>query len=159
MMATYDRIVSTLQSQDVPFRVVEHEPEGRCDVVSEIRGNALSQAMKAIVIMAKLGKKERRYYLAVVPGDCLLDMEAIKSHAGASSVMFAPAERAKILTECEMGAVPPFSFHEELRLIVDPSITANSDIVFNAGRLDQSIFMATDDYIKTACPTFVRIVK
>jgi threonyl-tRNA synthetase len=158
-MTTYDRIIATLQTQGIDFRVCEHEAEGRTDVVSAIRGNELCQAMKAIVVMATLNKEDREYYLAVVPGDQSLDMDAIKKHIGARSVRFAPVDRAKTLTECEMGAIPPFTFNEDLHLIVDPSITLNEEIVFNAGVLDHSIFVDVDDYIKVANPTFVEIIK
>lgn len=159
-MQTFDKIVELLQAHDIPFRVCEHEGEGRCDVISKIRGNELGQAMKAMVIMAKMNKKDRKYYLAVIPGNQSLDMNAIKRFSGAlEGVMLAPADRAKAFTECEMGAVPPFSFNKDLHLIVDPSIKKNKEIVFNAGALDRSIFMSVDDYIKVVNPDFVEITK
>ncbi len=159
-MSVFEKIVKLLQSHNIQFRECRHEAEGRCEVISKIRGNELSQAMKAMVIMAKLNKKDRKYYLAVLPGDQSLDMNAIKNYSGAlEGVMLAPADRARTLTDCEMGAVPPFTFHEDLHLIADPTIKKNREIVFNAGVLDLSIFMNIDDYIKIADPTFVTIIK
>jgi len=38
-----------------------------------MRGNALSQAAKCIVLMVKLGKKVTKYVLGVVPGDARVD--------------------------------------------------------------------------------------
>lgn len=156
-MTVYKRVVDVLQTQEIRFRVAEHEAEGRTNVISAIRGNELCQAMKAIVLVAKLNKKDKEYYLAVVPGDQSLDMDAIKKYTGAKSVRFAPAEISRTLTGCEMGAVPPFAFHDDLHLIADPSITLNKEVVFNAGVLDRSIFMNVDDYIKVARPVFVAI--
>jgi Ala-tRNA(Pro) deacylase len=159
-MSTFDKIVELLQKNNVVFRVVEHIPEGRTEAISKIRGNELRQGMKAMVLMVKLNKKDRKYYLAVVPGDQSLDMNAIKSYSHAlGGVMFAPIDRAAALTECDMGAVPPFTFNQDLYLIVDPSIKQNKEIVFNAGVLDRSIFMKVDDYIKVVNPTFVEIIK
>lgn len=159
-MSVFEKIVQLLQSQHVHFRECKHEPEGRCDIVSKIRGNELCQTMKAMIIMAKLNKKDRKYYLAILPGDQSLDMNTIKNLSGAlEGVMLAPTDRARALTECEMGAVPPFAFNKDLHLIVDPSIKNNKEIVFNAGALDCSIFMSVDDYIKIANPTFVKITK
>jgi Ala-tRNA(Pro) deacylase len=130
-MSVFDKIVELLKSQDIRFRECKHEAEGRCEVISKIRGNALSQGMKAMVIMAKLNKKDRKYYLAVLPGDRSLDMNAIKKYSCAlEGVMLAPMDRAKALTECEMGAVPPFSFNKDLHLVVDPSIKNNKEVVF-----------------------------
>lgn len=159
-MEMFNKIVEVLQGQNIAFKVCEHEAEGRCEEVSKIRGNELGQALKALVIMAKLNRKDRRYYLVVLPADKSLDMNAIKKYSGAlEGVMLAPADRAKALTGCEMGAVLPFTFNKDLHLIVDPSIKNNQEIVFNAGVLDRSIFMNVDDYIKIANPTFVEITK
>ena len=149
----FKRIIELLQAHNIIFNVCEHQAEGRCEVISKIRGNELCQSMKAMVVMAKMNKKDRKYYLAVVPGNQSLDMNAIKNYSGAlDGVMLAPADRAKTLTECEMGAVPPFSFNKDLHLIVDPSIKKNMKIVFNAGTLERSIFMGIEDYIKIANP-------
>jgi len=159
-MDVFKKITDLLRSQGINFRECKHEAEGRCEAISKIRGNELSQAMKAMVIMAKLNKKDRKYYLVVVPGDQSVDMKAIKKYSGAEEgIMLAPMNRAKALTECEMGAIPPFSFNKDLHLIVDPSVKKNKEIVFNAGVLDCSIFMSIDDYIKVVQPTFVEIIK
>jgi len=159
-MEVFNKIVELLQAKGIKFRVCEHEAEGRSEAISKIRGNELSQGLKAMVIMAKLTKKDRKYYLAVFPADKSVNMNAIKQYSKADdSVMLAPIDRAKTLTGCEMGAVPPFSFNSELHLIADPSIKLNQEIVFNAGVLDKSIFMNINDYIAAAQPTFVEIVK
>jgi len=159
-VATFNKIVELLQTNGCQFRVVEHVPEGRTDLISKIRGNELCQGMKAMVLMAKVTKKDRKYYLAVIPGDKSLDMNAVKLYSNAQDgVMFAPVDRATTLTECEIGAIPPFSFNENLFLIADPSIKNNQEVVFNAGFLDKSIFMSLNDYVVVAKPTFIDIIK
>ncbi|MNP84665.1 hypothetical protein D3C76_1840730 [compost metagenome] len=54
-----------------------------------------------------------------------------------------------------MGAVPPFTFHEELLLIVDRELTLNDEIVFNAGLLGTSIVLQTKDYFRVVTPEYV----
>lgn len=159
-MEVFNKIVELLQAQGIKFRVCEHEAEGRSEAISKIRGSTLNQGLKAMVIMAKLTKKDRKYYLAVFPADKSVDMNAIKRYCKAEdAVMLAPIERAETLTGCKMGAVPPFTFNADLHLIADPSIKHNQEVVFNAGALDRSIFMNIDDYIAAAQPTFVEIIK
>ncbi len=48
--------------------------------------------------------------------------------------------------------MPPFSFSEQLRVLADPLVLENKQIVFNAGRLDRSIMMQLEDYIRIAKP-------
>jgi len=49
-----------LDDADARYRVIEHEPEGRTDIVSGYRGNAIASAAKCIVVMVKVGKKTTR---------------------------------------------------------------------------------------------------
>lgn len=153
----FEKIIDLLEQNKASFRVVEHAPEGQTELVSQMRGNLLSQAVKSLVVLVKIGKKESRYYLANIPGDCRVDLNAIKTLCNGTHVMFAPAEKARQLTGCEMGAVPPFSFNEDLVVLADPSLLENDELVFNAGKLDRSIFMDKNSYLKIAQPNFAPI--
>jgi len=158
-MTIHEQLIAFLEENHCTYRLCTHQAEGRSEEIAKIRGNEPSQAMKAIVIMAKMSKKEKHYYLTIIPGDKMLDLEALKAYTGAPKVIFAPRETAKEITHCEIGAIPPFSFNEELPLIVDPLVKQNEEIVFNAGELTKSIFMKLDDYIRVVNPTFVEIAK
>lgn len=158
-MTIHEKIITLLEENHAIYRICEHQAEGRSEQIAAIRGNQPYQAMKAIIVMAKLSKKERKYYLAIIPGNKMLDLEAIKEYSGATKVIFAPRETAKELSECEIGAIPPFSFNPELSLLVDPAVKTNTEIVFNAGLLTKSIFMKLTDYIAIVQPTFIPIAK
>lgn len=64
----YEKLIELLDREKAEYRIVEHEPEGQTEWVSQIRRNHLSQAIKSLVVLVKIGKKESRYYLANVPG-------------------------------------------------------------------------------------------
>ncbi|MFC7394086.1 YbaK/EbsC family protein [Scopulibacillus cellulosilyticus] len=153
----YYRITSLLNKNNIPYKEIKHPPEGETVRVSQLRGNDLSQAAKAMVIQLKLSKKEKLYYLTVIPGDRRLDFEKIRNLNKAQKVMLAPKEKAEILTECEMGTVPPFSFNNELPLLVDPSLKENKEIIFNAGQLDCSIKLEIRHYLNLTKPKIVEI--
>ena len=153
----HERLVQLLTKQGATFRVIEHVPEGRTEVIAPIRGNRLEQAIKSMVVQVRLSRKENIYCLANVPGDCRVDFEGIRSHFAADSVAMAPREKAEALTGCVIGSIPPFSFNEELQLLADPLIRQNQEVVFNAGRLDRSIFMQLEDYARIASPQWVSI--
>jgi Ala-tRNA(Pro) deacylase len=153
----YEAIVSLLENNNAQYRIVEHEPVGQSLLVSNVRGSNLSQGAKAMVVMVKTGKKTRKYYLAVIPADRRVNFDTIKRIAQGTYAAFASEDIAKKLTNCVMGAVPPFSFHPELELLVDPILLENEEIVFNAGRLDRSIFLSSDSYKKIANMTLKNI--
>ena len=157
MTDIHEQLCMLLDREGAVYRVIEHQPEGRTELIAQIRGNRLEQAIKSIVIQVRLKKKEHVYCLANVPGDCRIDLDGIKSHFQAESAAFASREKAQALTGCVMGAVPPFSFNEQLAVLADPLIQENEEVVFNAGRLDRSIFMQLADYIRIAQPQLVKI--
>jgi Ala-tRNA(Pro) deacylase len=153
----HQQLRALLDKESAAYRVVEHEPEGRTEMIAKIRGNRIEQSIKSIVVQVRLNRKENIYCLANVPGDCRIDFDGIKSYFHADSVAFASREKAQELTGCAIGAIPPFSFSDRLQVLADPLIQENEEIVFNAGRLDRSIFMKLDDYIRIAKPQFLNI--
>lgn len=153
----HERLQNLLHDEGALYRVVEHPSEGRTEFITQIRGNRLEQAIKSMVVQVRLSKKENIYCLANVPGDCRVDLDAIKVYFNAKGVGVAPREKAEALTGCVIGAIPPFSFNDQLQVLADPLIQENEEVVFNAGRLDRSIFMKLDDYIRIAKPLFVSI--
>lgn len=156
---TYARLIAFLKEKDVPYRLIDHAAEGRTELVSPMRGNELSQAAKCIVLIVKMGKKVTRYVLAVIPGDTMLDFQAVKSLLGSTYVSFASPEIAERLAGSMAGTILPFSFNDELELLVDPLLLENEEIYFNAARLDRSMVLSTIDYIAVAKPRLGRIAK
>jgi len=69
-------------------------------------------------------------------------------------------DQAQALTGCVMGAIPPFTFHPRLRLLLDPQLKERySEIAFNAGCLDKSIVLAVEDYLRIAKPELTTIIQ
>lgn len=154
---TYTQLITLLDSHSAHYRLIDHAPEGRTEIVSPMRGNALSQAAKCIVLMVKQGKKVTKYILAVVPGDARVDLNAVKALMHGTYVAFASQDIAERLAGSVTGTVLPFSFNPELELVVDPSLLENDEIYFNAARLDRSMVLKTSDYFEIARPRMGRI--
>jgi Ala-tRNA(Pro) deacylase len=157
MIDIHKQLCDLLDQQGAAYRVIEHDPEGRTEIIAKIRGNKIEQSIKSIVVQVRLNRKENMYCLANVPGDCRIEFDGIKRHFGADSVAFASREKAQALTGCAIGAIPPFPFSDQLEVLADPLIRENEEVVFNAGRLDRSIFMSLEDYIRIAKPQFAQI--
>ncbi|WP_399123469.1 YbaK/EbsC family protein [Streptomyces sp. N2A] len=148
----YTKLIGLLEERGARFRIYEHAPEGATEAVSALRGNSVEQAAKCIVVMVKLGKKTKRYVLAVVPGDRRVDLGAVKALLGGSYAGFATPEVAERLARSVSGTILPFSFDEELTLVVDPALLEQPEIYFNAARLDRSLALVTEDYVAIAEP-------
>lgn len=153
----YSRLIALLDQHKAQYRLIDHPPEGRTEIVSPMRGNALSQAAKCIVLMVKIGKKVTRHVLGVVPGDARIDLNAVKTLLGGTYIAFASSDIAERLAGSAAGTILPFSFNPELELMVDPSLLDNEEIYFNAARLDRSLALKTSDYLALAQPRLEHI--
>lgn len=154
---SYDRLIALLDLRGASYRLIDHPPEGRTEIVSAMREHAVGAAAKCIVVMVKLGKKVTKFVLAVVPGDMRVDLGAIRALNCATYAGFAPPEKAEELSGSVMGAVLPFAFDDRLELIADDRLQVHPELFFNAARLDRSLALASADYVRIARPRFERI--
>ncbi len=155
----YEHLIGLLDGGGAQYRLIDHPPEGRTDVVSPLRGHPVVQAAKCMIVMVKIGKKTSEFVLSVVPGDARVDLGALKALKHGTYAGIAPPERAEELAASVVGTVLPFSFDPRLELIADPAIKNHDVLYFNAARLDRSIALATEDYIRLANPRFERIAQ
>ncbi|MBI3419393.1 MAG: YbaK/prolyl-tRNA synthetase associated domain-containing protein [Proteobacteria bacterium] len=154
--ATYTKLLGLLDQQGAQYRLIDHPAEGRCEIVSPMRGHDVSHAAKCMIVKVKTGKKDRKFILAVVPGDAKINFDVLSNMFGGEA-RFADQENAERLAGSVAGTVLPFSFNEELTLIVDPSLKEHEFIYFNAARLDQSVELKTADYLRITNPRMERI--
>lgn len=149
---THQRLIDLLSLEGARYRIVSHEPVGKCEAVSEIRGTALGQGAKALVCKVK-GNGVNQHVLAILPADQQADLSLLATHLGGLRASLASPAEVDALTGCVFGAIPPFSFHPQLKLVADPLLFERFDeIAFNAGVLDKSIILNTRDYLRIAQP-------
>nr|QDJ74281.1 putative YbaK/prolyl-tRNAsynthetase [Kitasatospora sp.] len=148
----YHRVMDLLAHGQVPHRLIHHEPEGRTAEASRIRGHALRQAAKSIVVRIKRAGVPPRHSVVVVPGDRRVDLPAVARLLGGDRAAFADRSTAERLTSCRSGSIVPFSFHQNLELLADPELLEQSEIFFNAGRLDRSLAVPAADWAAIANP-------
>ena len=97
--------------------------------------------------------------LAVLPADQQADLSRVAAAVGGRRASLASPAEVDSLTGCVFGAIPPFSFHPDLLLIVDPLLFERYDeIAFNAGVLDHSVILNTQDYRALCGANTVKII-
>lgn len=153
----YAKLLNLLEQECAAYRLIDHEPEGRTDVVSAMRGHPVRDAAKCMVVMVKIGKKVTRFVLAVVPGDRRVDIRAVQALFNGTFARFAETSVAERLSGSTSGTILPFSFTDELQLVVDPELLSSETIYFNAARLDRSIALSSADYKRIIKPRLAPI--
>lgn len=158
-MTTHDKLIALLNQHQARYRLIAHEASGKCEAVAALRGTALGQGAKALVCHVK-GNGVKQHVLAVLPADQQADLARVAQAVGGRRASLASPAEVDMLTGCVFGAIPPFSFHPDLRLVVDPLLFARFDeIAFNAGRLDLSMVLHTEDYRRLGNANVVKIIQ
>ncbi|MDN8599993.1 YbaK/prolyl-tRNA synthetase associated domain-containing protein [Citrobacter sp. S2-9] len=153
--ATHQRLIALLSQEGATWREVSHAPVGKCEAVSEIRGTALGQGAKALVCKVK-GNGVNQHVLAILAADQQADLAQLATHLGGLRASLASPAEVDELTGCVFGAIPPFSFHPNLKLVADPLLFERySEVAFNAGLLEKSVILKTEDYLRIAQPELV----
>ncbi|OTA16406.1 Prolyl-tRNA editing protein ProX [Xenorhabdus vietnamensis] len=155
----FECLITLLDTHNARYRVMEHATGGRSEEVAKIRGTHLGQGAKGLVCHVK-GNGYRQYILAVLPADQQADLAILAKQMGGSRASLASPKEVSELTCCVFGAIPPFSFHPDLKLVADPLLFERyNELAFNAGSLERSIILNTQDYRRIATPELVAFRK
>ena len=100
-------------------------------------GCPVSAIVKSLVFMV-----EEEPVVALVPGDKLLDTDALSAAAGGGQVRRAGLDEVRESTGYSAGGTPPFGHTTELRVFADPSLKRN-DPVWAAAGTPTSVFPIT----------------
>lgn len=155
----FKQLTQLLDDNQAKYRVMEHSTAGKSEEVAKIRGTQLGQGAKGLVCHVK-GNGVKQHVLAILPADKQADLSKIAIAIGGTRASLASPKEVDELTQCVFGAIPPFSFHPNLLLIADPLLFARFDeLAFNAGTLERSIILNTQDYQRIAQPTLVEFIR
>ncbi len=146
-----ERLSRWLRDAGVAFDVLEHAPAHTSEEAARVRGTALEQGAKALVVRA-----DERFVHCVLPAHLRVDNAALRAAVGTRKLRFATRDELLALTSCEPGAVPPFGNLFGLPVLVDEALCRNDRVVFNAGSHTASIRMRCDDLIRLAGATVCR---
>ena len=151
-MSIFDRIEALLNQTAIPFTVSRHEPVFTSEQAATVRGVPLSSGAKALVV-----KAGERFVLLILPADRKLDSKAARASLGVKAIRFASKEEVLELTTLEPGSIPPFGSLFGLPTYVDPALSANESINFNAGDHAISMQMKYPDYLLAENPAEARL--
>ena len=155
----FEKLTARLDENHARYRVVQHASAGKTEEVAKVRGTHHGQGAKALVCHVK-GNGLRQYVLAILPADQQADLQALAKKIGGTRASLASPEETTELTHCVFGAIPPFSFHPGLRLVADPMLFERfSELAFNAGSLECSVILNTQDYQRIADPDIMSFVR
>lgn len=144
------QIVEKLDSANVKYKLLEHEPARTSEQAAKIRGTTLDQGAKALVLASK--EYAGKMIQVVIPAHKQLDLDKVNELLG-ERFEVAQGEVVEKYTGVKMGGVPPFGRLMKLEVYFDKSFwDRDGEVVFNCGRKDRSILVQAKDLIDLAQP-------
>lgn len=146
--AECEKIKELLQSAGASFEEIEHEAVRTSAEAAAVRGQKLSQGVKALLV--KFKRKGKEFFAIVdLPADKKADWKKAKKVLQASEVKLASEAEVLEQTGCEPGGVAPLGHKNKLPILVDPAVFAEEVVEFNAGLKTKSIRIASGELRKT----------
>src|SRR5215468_232127 len=117
-----------LEQQGIDYEVVEHPrtmSSSRTAQAGHISGERLA---KAVVL-----KSEGGFTMAVLPACCHIRLGEIQDCLERPVGLATESEVGRLFADCELGAIPPVGKAYGMEMIVDDSLTEQTDVYLEAG--------------------------
>jgi Ala-tRNA(Pro) deacylase len=145
------RLTEFLDSHHVKYITIKHSKAFTAMEVADsahIRGREMAKT-----VMVKL---DGRMAMAVVPASRKVVLDLLAKAVGVRSAELAEEQEFQgRFPGCEVGAMPPFGNLYDLDVYVDPRLTEDVEIAFNAGSHTDLVRMAYKDFERLVQPKVV----
>jgi Ala-tRNA(Pro) deacylase len=150
-MAITHRLQEYLDARDAMYSHSVHRPVATASEVAAVEHIPSREVAKTIVYCGNEG-----FGMAVVPGDCHVDLEELRIRLGLAHLRLATEkELTQLFPDIEIGAMPPFGNLYHMPVYVDSRVAGESMIAFNAGTHRDMIHMRFPDFKRLVKPSIL----
>lgn len=149
------RLKQFLDSQGVRYVLISHSLAYTAQEVAasaHVRGKEMA---KTVIV-----RVDGRLAMAVLTASPKVDVAQLREAIGARQVEIATEKDfAEAFPGCELGAMPPFGNLYGMEVYVDPHLSEDDEIVFNAGSHRELVRMAYVDFERLVRPKLVVLAR
>ena len=146
-------IENYLQRSGIQYRELPHERAVSAQRLAHVLHVSGHQIAKAVIV-----EIDGRKCIAVSPGSELFDENEAAHSLGASSArLLGEDEFESLFPDCEVGAEPPFGGLYSMPVLVDESLTRNSQIVVRGGSHTDCLLLSYADFERLETPRLARL--
>ena len=141
------RLKTYLDQNNVRYTLMIHSPAYTAQAAAATLHVPGKEVAKTVVV-----KGGDAMFLAVLPASYHVNLKKLGDLIGTPVHLATEAEFISLFSDCELGAMPPFGELYKLPVYVDESLSADEEIVFNAGTHRDAIRMRYEDFARLAKP-------
>jgi Ala-tRNA(Pro) deacylase len=147
------RIRQYLEENAVPFSILTHPPAFTAQKVAAAAHVPGREVAKTVIV-----KIDDRLAMAVLPADCTLDLDHLRSSLGAATIELASEWDFKDrFPDCEAGAMPPFGNLYDMPVYVADVLARDEFVAFSACSHREMIRLRFADYARLVQPKVLDI--
>jgi Ala-tRNA(Pro) deacylase len=146
-MSISARLKQFLDENQTHYTLMTHSPAYTAQAAAATLHVPGKELAKTVVV--KAGDEP---VLTVLPASYHVDLKKLGKLLGKPIRLATEQEFIGLFPDCELGAMPPFGNMYKLNVLVDKSLEADEEIVFNAGTHRDAIRMSYADYARLAGP-------
>jgi Ala-tRNA(Pro) deacylase len=147
-MATPNWIRKMLTLRGIPFEELHHREAYTAQQVAQREHFTGHRVAKVVAVMV-----DDRPVELILPATRRVDLERVRLVLGARAVRLATEpEMEKVFTDCEIGAIPALRQCPDIEVVMDRSLDAEGDILFQAGTHTDAIRLNFRDWYELVRP-------
>jgi Cys-tRNA(Pro) deacylase len=129
----------------VPHRIFRHPgPVHSLEQAAEERGQTPEQVIRSILFRVSANE----FVMVLITGARQVSWPALRKVLGTNRVTMAKPEEVLQVTGYEIGAVAPLGLPQPLRVLVDESVTQQTEISLGSGERSVTIILRTADLLR-----------
>jgi Ala-tRNA(Pro) deacylase len=142
------RLKLFLDSQRVPYQSIQHPPAYTSQEVAATAHVPGREMAKTVMVWV-----DGELSMVVLPASARVNLDLLREAAGAHRVELASERDFRdIFPGCEVGAMPPFGNLYGIKVFVADTLSADEEIVFNAGTHTEVIRIRYNDFQRLVHP-------
>jgi len=142
-----------LDNQGVKYITISHSKAYTAMEVAESAHVKGKEMAKSVIL-----KMDGKLAMAVLPATQMVHVERLKKAVGAKHVEIAEEQEFQgNFPGCEVGAMPPFGNLYGMDVYVDPHLTEDEEIAFNAGTHTELMWLRYKDFERLVQPKPVQM--
>jgi Ala-tRNA(Pro) deacylase len=142
-----------LDTHNVKYLVLSHSIAYTAQGIAALMHVSGKKLAKTVIV-----RVDGTLAMAVVPASSHVDLDLLRTAAGAQTVEIASEQEFKdAFPDCETGAMPPFGNLYGMAVYADPSLGESEEITFNAGTHRELVRMTWADMVRLVNPKVVNL--
>lgn len=144
-----------LSSNNVAFDVLPHDKTYQAQRLAQAVHISGHQVAKTVLL--RIGTRGE-YVVVVLPATRKIDFKKALNFFSIDQVELATEREISLqCPDCDVGALPPFGSHYDMKTIIDKSLAADDEIVFEGNSHSEAIRMKYKDFVRLEKPQVVSI--